>query len=316
MDISYNSDIGNMDLNVGYGVAGFKIVSALERQGHRVLFADNEPPVEFFFSQPEYWDFSSDSQYKIGYIPWESTRVPASWHENVKTADEIWTPSDWCRDVLRYNGIHNVKVFPHGVDHAWEPNRRNIRDQFRFLHIGEPAYRKGGQMTVDAFAKLFRYVPDVELVIKAYEHHTLDLRGLENVTVITDGIEEPDLIELVQDCHCLVYPSWGEGFGMIPLQAVATGMPTISTSVWADYRRYLDPLQILSMPEPSPWPDSHPGMMYRPDERYLAMLMEEVYFNYDKYSNIFFDRAPQVHLDYDWDRLVSDAFDPIVKQFG
>jgi glycosyltransferase involved in cell wall biosynthesis len=154
------------------------------------------------------------------------------------------------------------------------------------------------------------------LVIKAYGHHTLDLRGLTNVRVITDAVEESELIDLVHSCHVLVYPSWGEGFGMIPLQALATGMPTISTSVWANYRRHLEPLQLLSMPEPSPWPDSHPGMMYRPDERHLAMLMKEVYYNYRNYSDLFFDKATSVHEEYDWDVLVKEAFDPIVKQFG
>jgi hypothetical protein len=57
-------------------------------------------------------------------------------------------------------------------------------------------------------------------------------------------------------------------------------------------------------------------MMYRPDERHLAMLMKEVYYNYRNYSDLFFDKAPSVHEEYDWDVLVKEAFDPIVKQFG
>ncbi len=31
----------------------------------------------------------------------------------------------------------------------------NLNDVFRFLHVGEPAPRKGGQNVLDAFTKLF-----------------------------------------------------------------------------------------------------------------------------------------------------------------
>ncbi len=44
----------------------------------------------------------------------------------------------------------------------------------------------------------------------------------------------------------MIYPTYGEGFGFIPFQALATGMPVISTHEWADYKKYLGPLKLNS----------------------------------------------------------------------
>jgi len=55
-----------------------------------------------------------------------------------------------------------------------------------------------------------------------------------------------NLVNLYHTHHCLVYPTWGEGFGFIPLQGLASGMPTITTYPWANYEKYIGPLKLKS----------------------------------------------------------------------
>ena len=43
-----------------------------------------------------------------------------------------------------------------------------------------------------------------------------------------------------------MYPTWGEGFGFIPLQGLASGMPVISTYDWSHYVDYMGPLKLKS----------------------------------------------------------------------
>lgn len=327
MDISYNTDLGNLNRNVGYGEAGFQIVTALQRLGHRVLFSDPNPPVELWFCQPEYWEFSSLDQYKIGYVPWESSKLPKYWFQHLDQADEIWTTSYQCKKWFEAEGIENVKVYLHGIDHVWSPHKRVLKDKLRFLHVGEPADRKDGQMVVDVFMELFAGKDDVELIIKAQNFNSTRIYDknksiigppniIPNIKLIIDDYPTEKLIELFKSCDCLVYPSWGEGFGFIPLQAMATGMPTICTGAWAPYKNYLNDLAIDSTTVWSPWQSMHPGSMFMPNKNDLAEKMLNVYNNFEKYSTMFYDQTSDIHEEYDWETVTSDAFSHIFKKFS
>ena len=122
------------------------------------------------------------------------------------------------------------------------PAKRKLReDKFFFLHTGEPYVRKGGQVAVEAFLEEFADNEDVIMIIKAYDHgHTIlvdDGTGkkvapevaYKNVKTIKQSLGFNDYLKVLHNTHCLVYPSWGEGFGMMPLEAMATGLPTNTT---------------------------------------------------------------------------------------
>ena len=331
MHISYNTDLGNLNTNVGYGVAGYNIVTSLNNLGHRVTFADDSAPVEIFFCQPEYWWFSGEdsgrnpNQYKIGYVPWESTGIPDMWWPGLNVVDEIWTTSDWCKWAFENAGMKNVKVFEHGLDPIWRPLRRGVVDKFKFLHIGEPAPRKGGDLVLEAFMELFEGNDNVQLTMKAHNviwakyrknGRIIPLADIPNIKVIAEDADEQQLVAYYMGHHCLVYPSYGEGFGFIPLQALGTGMPTICTEVWAPYRRFLEPLGISSKQIDSPWEVMHPGKVYEPDKDDLKQKMLLAYENYEELQNKFYNQAKEVHSYYNWDRLTEEAFAPIVKKFS
>jgi len=327
MKISYNTDPGNFNTSVGYGHAGFQIVQALQRLGHTVPWADPEADVELYFCQPEYWQFSAPAQYKIGYWPWESTKLHDSWFEHTKVADELWTTSYWCKDVFEKELKRPVHVYEHGIEHMWTPHHRERGDVLKFLHVGEPAVRKDGQLAVDSFMEVFGNRDDVSLTVKAHEINTtrlLDRQGYNagviesrpNINVILDDYEDAEMVQLFHDHDVLIYPSWGEGFGFIPLQALATGMPTICTSAWAPYKRFLGDLALDSTLVQSPWEPWHTGMMYQPSKEHLKYLMQYSYDNWRRLADAAETAAPEVHARYDWDNVTEKAFRHIVKRFG
>lgn len=324
--LSYNTDLANLTLNVGYGVAGYNIIESLKTLGYDVPFSDTTAPVEIFFCQPEYWEFSSPDQYKIGYWPWESTKADESWKFSIDLADELWTTSEWCRAVYEKEFQRPVRVYRHGIDHQWTAVKRNPGHVVRFLHIGEPAPRKGGQMALNAFRDAFGDATDVRLVIKAQEFNTTRLYDrygsiisgpgdLNNVTLITADLTEQQMIGLYHANHVLVYPSYGEGFGLIPLQGLATGMPTICTAEWAPYANYLDDLALPGRHIESPWPKMHPGEMIEPDYDALVQAFIDTKNNIDDYTQSFYDQAAAVHAEYDWLKLTEEAFDHLSEKF-
>lgn len=309
----------------GYGVAAHGMVTSLQRLGHSVPFQDPTAPVEINFSQPYLWNWSSPNSYKIGYVAWESTIVPESWLPGLQTANEIWTPSPLIAQWFRDEGLQRVKVYQHGVDsNVWSRKRRRPTGPIRFLHIGEPAPRKGGQMTYDVFRDLFGGSSEATLTFKG--HGSNRIRGKNNahiyketpnVRVITEEYEEWQMVDLVKRHDVLVYPSWGEGFGLIPLQAMVTGMPVICTEAWAPYKDHLlNDLRLDSKLADSPWPDVHTGKMYKPDKEDLAAKMTYAVNNYTQLSARAFRASFTAEDAYSWDRLTKDAFNHIEKKFS
>lgn len=335
MKISFTTVTANIGTHNGFGVAGYGVASSLQRLGHEVPYQDPTAPVELAFCQPTYDEWSGTEAYRIQYTPWESTKLPEGWVEGFKKADEVWTPSPLIANWYEDAGVKNVHVYEHGIDPIWTTARRERKhgEVLNFLHHGEPAFRKGGQEALDAFRHVFGDRTDVHLTFKSWGHSRV--RAMEwvpgigmtnvgapdeaypNVSIIRQDVPETGLVSLYKQADVMVYPGWGEGFGLIPLQAMAAGMPTICTTAWAPYANLLVPeLRLGSALVNSPWPDVHPGKMFRPDFAELCELYEHTYENYDNLSEHAYQLSFDVERLYDWDTLTEQAFKPIVKMFS
>lgn len=309
MKISHGTRINEYNEANGYGYATINMINSLQRLGHEVNRNDSTADVEIWFDQPHHWKFSR-GPYKIGYHPWESTLLKSGWADIMNQCDEIWTPSPLIAEwYQKYAGIKvPVYVYEHGVDPIWTPKTRPIDGPMQFLHVGAEAVRKGGRMTMEAFRHAFKGVPDVELNMKVISKGwNVDRIGRANI--INKKLELEELIQMFHDNHVFVYPSWGEGFGLNPLQAMATGMPTITVPAWAPYAQFLDPkLSVSSSIIMSPWQNHHPGKVLQPSKSDLIESMRYAYYNYEDLSRQALDKVAEITAYYDWDRLTNEAF--------
>lgn len=313
-----------MVTNHGYGVVSQQIVQALQSLGHSVPYRDPSCQVEICIGQPNNWVWSSKRSYKIGYVAWESTRVPEKWKAPLTTCDELWATSPWVEQMFEKEGFPVTQVYQHGVDAStWRPKRRVAEGRpIRFLHIGEPAPRKGGQLTYDVFKDLYGNSDKANLTLKAFTMNTIrgqnnahPFKELNNVKLRRDELSEFEMVSMVRSHDVLVYPSWGEGFGLIPLQAMATGMPVISTVDWCPYADLIPAdLRVGSVPVDSPWP-FHTGRMYKPLEYDLRLAMDEVVQDFEKFAESSYNLHKFVTKRYDWNRLTEDAFAHLVQKF-
>lgn len=325
MEISFMTAPGNHSRENGYGNASYNIIRSLQKLGHDVPYADPRSPLQINFCQPT-WLELNDNQYSISYFPWESTELMDGWKDLANQADEVWTTSYWCKNVLENNGIkYPVNVYQHGIEDIWKkPLKRKRGDVLRFLHHGAPATRKGDQKALTAFKDAFGSRRDVSLTIKAFGHtesRNYDRHGnilgpineMQNVSINSRVLDQEHLVDLYHQHDVLIYPSMGEGWGLIPMQALATGMPAIVTSAWCDYRDYV--LELDSTLSKSPWQTMHPGEIYFPSHDHLVWWLREVYENFDTYSERAINQVPDLYSDYDWLNLTSLAFDHLVKKF-
>ncbi len=159
-------------------------------------------------------------------------------------------------EMHKYLGVprEKMKIIPHGVDHDFftppknkEKTRTNILSKLKilhdgypypipngkyFLHIGEMNLaRKNLVRLIDAFLKSRKLGLKHNLIITG--KHT---KELENICINKSGIillgwiPNNDLLELIQGADAFLLPSIHEGFGMPLVEAMACGVPCISSN--------------------------------------------------------------------------------------
>lgn len=304
--------INNADSKVhtGFGHATLKLISNIGKTNHSLLI-NRSAPVEMTFAHPQFYIFNNPNAYKIGYTAWESTELKSGWVECLEQIDELWVPNNFCKTTFETKIDRPVYVFHHGVDATFERKLRLANEKIKFLHIGYPALRKNLHDTVEAFLDLYAGRSDVTLTIKSYEGEKLAGIDEPNITIIDKTITYADLVKLIHEHDVLLYPSWGEGFGLIPLQALATGMPVVVTDGWADYDYYMPDLVIRSKLEYNPWQNVHPGKMFKPDVEHLREIMLYCESNIDMLLKRHYEISEDVHKTWAWEKVVSEHFDSV-----
>lgn len=321
MKVSFTGAPEYMDRNVGYGEASFHIFEQFKKNKINCVIKDKTANIGISFIQPDKFSFGKD-QYKIGYVPWESSDIFWSWDNPINNViDELWTTSPWCAEIFKQHTDKPIFVFEHGVQESWVPVKRKLNKNrpFRFLHIGEPAYRKDAQAVVNAFVEIFGYDPNYELVlkcsgmstVKVFNKETKEILGSpsavhDNIKTIEGMLTVDQMNSLYDMCDAFVYPSWGEGFGFNPLQAMAKGIPTICTEGWATYSEYIT-APIDSKWSMSPWQEIHPGKMLKPNYNQLKKYMIDMVKDYDSYSEIAYANSFLIHKRFSWENVSKPA---------
>ena len=273
-------------------------------------------------------------QYKIQMTQWESTLVPPSWVDLARGYDEYWTANDFGKTAFINSGVpeNKIHIYEHGVDSdTWFPKKRERGNTIRFLHIDSGSPRKRADLAKEAFIAAFGNSMDYEITFKHSYHpvsgidwtntYVLENRGEWEAPNIRHIYENMSLYELVCLFHfhdVLIYPSEGEGFGLIPLQALSTGMPVISTSRWCSYERFLNDNIISSKLGISPIVETYTrfGDVVLPDFESTVNLMRNVAANFEEESNVFFNQAPLVAKEYNWLSLSQDAINRLYSRVG
>lgn len=303
---------GELWYSQGYYNAGLHTIRALQEKQVGVFYNREEIDYHINFCSPLYYQIRNN--YIVGYTPWESTKVPQSWLHNMRQCDEIWATSNFVKDVYIQNNVHtNIHVIPHGVTPDWEIIEREVTGRFVFLHVGGDSKRKNAQLVVDAFLELFDGNDDYRLILKynnfCYAEVYIDgslkpAHEHPQIIGIPEIFDTYDLVKLYHKAHCMVYPTSGEGFGLIPLEAMATGLPTIVTNETGckDYANLAIPIPAVA--GKAYWHDhiynADTGDWFLPDFDELLKTMESVVDNYDVVADCAVKSARIVHDQWSW----------------
>jgi glycosyltransferase involved in cell wall biosynthesis len=170
---------------------------------------------------------------------------------SVKRATRVITISEYTRrEILEITGVDGdrVEVIPYGISAAFRPIPRDAAlEAFRararlperfLLFVGTLQPRKN----VDGLLRAFRKALDRggfphSLVLAGdrgwlYEEvfALIGTLGLRDRVIYMDTVPHGDLPAVYNLADLFVYPSWFEGFGLPPLEAMACGTPVICSS--------------------------------------------------------------------------------------
>jgi len=145
----------------------------------------------------------------------------------------LFTPwSTWAADALRRQGVgaDRIQVVHPGVDLSEWPVRpredaRSTADRLRLLFVGSDFERKGGQILLDVFRARFADRCELDLVTPASISPSPDVR------VHRAEPNSARLHELYARADLLVLPTQADCFGLVAVEALATGLPVIMTNV-------------------------------------------------------------------------------------
>lgn len=113
-----------------------------------------------------------------------------------------------------------------------------LREKF-VLYSGGADDRKNLPQLIKSFAIVKKELNDIQLVFagKMPEFHISSYRAIAqdqnlspNDLVFTGYITDAELVALYSSCQVYVFPSWHEGFGLPPLEAMKCGAPVIGSN--------------------------------------------------------------------------------------
>lgn len=179
---------------------------------------------------------------KIYYLEWLEKKM-------CKKSDKLIAVSRYTANyIINEHQIptSKVTVIPNSVDiEIFHPeiNGKEIRERLNLLfsplvlYVGKLDYHKGIDTLIESFSRVICDIPDAKLLIvgggpiKKNIENLIDNFGLKESVILVGRVSEEDLPKYYAASNLVVLPSLMEGFGIVLLEAMASGKPCIATNV-------------------------------------------------------------------------------------
>lgn len=214
---------------VAYNSAALKTLSAARKVGSLGIL---DQTIAFPTAAQELLDLEAECNPEFA----DSLPVIPRWwidqnREEALLADLILTPSEYVRESLMEIGVpgEKVVVLPYGVDlELFQPTAKATDGIFRVCFVGQLSQRKGIKYLLEAMKRLC--LPKSEVVlVGGIVGSGLALRGYADVFSHVPNVPRSEVVGYMQRADVFVYPSLWEGSALAIYEALACGVPVVTT---------------------------------------------------------------------------------------
>ena len=230
----------------GYGVIAGRLRHALKSAGISLISgAEFGWDAVVVLGLPAAWAVTDAGRPDmIWHTMYEMEPLPPGWADVLNKVGAVWVPSNWCYRLFRDAGV-TVPMFVsgYGVDqNCFFPVDRKVRIRERelfnkplkFMAWGHTLTgRKNVLMAIRAFIQA-GLPPDkaiLEVKLQSGESASFvnDASGnaVPGVKIFAEQWSERQIGDWLRSGDCLIYTSAGEGYGLMPAEAGATGATLI-----------------------------------------------------------------------------------------
>lgn len=159
---------------------------------------------------------------------------------NIKRADRIITVSNFSKKEIEKHYPYSkgkIEIIHLGIDELFKP--LNIKKKKQILYVGSLNERKNFKSVLEAYEKL--NLKDYKLLlvgnfndnfkINKYSKQIIDKAKQNKNILFLSNISNNELLKLYNESKLLIFPSFYEGFGLPPLEAMACGTSVITSNV-------------------------------------------------------------------------------------
>jgi glycosyltransferase involved in cell wall biosynthesis len=162
-------------------------------------------------------------------------RPPTDQHYNIaecKLADYVLVASSFSRQILVNQQIRpdRIKVIPYGIDTIrFHPAMPGDHPTLRLLFVGRVERLKGLQDLLEAVQALRAEGLALELTVCGALVDAALLERYPGICRYAGQLSAAEIPEMYRQSDIFVFPSHLDGFGFVLLEAMASGLPVITT---------------------------------------------------------------------------------------
>jgi alpha-maltose-1-phosphate synthase len=151
--------------------------------------------------------------------------------DEVHLADLVLASSNYVKASLLEVGVaaERIKVLPFGVDtKQFRPGHRRSGKKFRLLFVGQISQRKGVKYLLEAIKQLG--LPDIELLmVGRIDGIEQGLASYQSYFTHIPNLPHGEIHRVFESADAFVFPSLHEGSALVTYEALASGLPVITT---------------------------------------------------------------------------------------
>lgn len=241
---------------------------------------------------------------RIILFDWLSDFLPSVIANVLNMYDQLWVSSQTVKNNYMEAGLqeNKIKVLPALIDEQFYDNKGqklniDAARSFNFLYFDSISTSKGVDILIEAFQEEFSEDEDVSLLIKnelafnfqKWKKISNISKNNKNIIFLEKQVHQADILSLYKSSHCLVSPFLYKVHFNRFWEAMAAGLPVISTNNPAEDFSDFDNVFMISSDLKNQSSLSCPALdlkkdisVFCPDKEDLKKQMRYVYSNYSE----------------------------------